>query len=130
MSSLASAAIAPDVVQSERVLADNLYWLSKLDQNLPRAHVIPDFKRSSSARHQYREIAFSLDPEVVRVLKSLDTTRGVPDLVLCATLLTVLLAKYHREDELVVGLLGNGPAAGDRSVVPLRLSCAPDDTAP
>jgi amino acid adenylation domain-containing protein len=111
----------------ERELADNHFWLSKLDEDLPRASVVADFTRAASGRHRYQDLAFALDPQVVRVLKSLDKTRGVSDLALCATLLAVLLAKYHREDELVVGLQTDG-ALGERAVVPLRVACASANT--
>jgi amino acid adenylation domain-containing protein len=111
-------------------LADNLYWLSKIDEGIPRAQLVPDFKRSAGRRHAYQGSAFSVDPDVVRILKSLDRTHGVSDLVLCATLLTALLARYHREEELVVGLQTRNDTSTDSAVVPLHLVCKGEQTFP
>jgi amino acid adenylation domain-containing protein len=110
-------------------LVDNLFWLSKLDEDLPRASIVPDFRRSAAGAHTYQNVAFTLDPELVMVLKSLDKTQGVSDLVLCASLLTFLLAKYHREDELIIGMQATGDAMPASTVVPLRVVCEPQATA-
>ena len=113
-------------------LADNLYWLSKIDEGIPRAQLVPDFKRSAGSRHAYQSSAFSVDPDVVRILKSLDRTHGVSDLVLCATLLTAFLARYHREERLVVGLQtsSDSDALTDTAVVPLHLVCNGEQAVP
>ncbi|MDH3414462.1 MAG: AMP-binding protein, partial [Gammaproteobacteria bacterium] len=128
MSARATAETATQHPDGE--LADNLYWLSRIDEGIPRAQLVPDFKRSAGRRHAYQGSAFSVDPDVVRILKSLDRTHGVSDLVLCATLLTVLLARYHREEGLVVGLQTTSDALTDSAVLPLHLVCKGEQAVP
>jgi amino acid adenylation domain-containing protein len=128
MSARATAETASQHPDGE--LADNLYWLSKIDEGIPRAQLVPDFKRSAGRRHAYQGSAFSVDPDVVRILKSIDRTHGVSDLVLCATLLTALFARYHREERLVIGLQTSSDALMDTAVVPLHLVCNGEQAVP
>ena len=91
----------PAVHRTDTELADDRFWLSKLDESLPRSHIVPDFKRIAAGPPTYRGVEFTLDPQVIQALKSVDMAPGVSDLVLCASLLTMLLAKYDRHDELI-----------------------------
>jgi amino acid adenylation domain-containing protein len=125
-SPIQSSTVSPHQ-ETESDLADRLFWLAKADASQPRAQIIPDYVRSSSGPRRYRSIEFAFLPNVIRVLKSLDTTRGVSDLVLCASLLAVVLSKYHRDDALVVGLQLSKRDA-DAAMVPLRLACGRDLT--
>ena len=108
--------------------AAKLFWLSRLEGDVHKATIVPDRRRTAQGRRQYRSIPFALEPEVIRVLKSQDVTRGVSDVVLCAGLVAVLLAKYHREDELMIGLRLAIEGADAGVIVPVRLLCAPDAT--
>src|SRR5215831_13379983 len=87
--------------------ADESFWLARLDANLPRATLVPDRRRNAVER-RYDAVAFELDPGCVAALKSLDLVTGVSDLALCTSLVAALLSKYHREDELVMGLHWSG----------------------
>jgi len=109
-------------------LSDKLFWLSKLDEDVPRAAVVPDFRRATTLERVYESIGFELDAEVVRILKSLETTRGASDVEICVGLLAVLLAKYQREDKMVVGLKAAAAADDLPVVVPLLLACERDAT--
>lgn len=104
-------------------LTDQLFWLSKLNDDLPRASIVPDFKRTASVVRRYDSIGFDLDSEAIRVLKGLDSTQGISDVELCLGLVTVLLAKYQREDELIIGLEVGNTAEDPRVIFPFRLGC-------
>ncbi|HEU5297782.1 MAG TPA: amino acid adenylation domain-containing protein [Burkholderiaceae bacterium] len=108
--------------------ADESFWLARLDANLPRATLVPDRRRNTTVERRYEAVAFELDAACVAALKSLDPVTGVSDLALCTSLVAALLSKYHREDELVVGLhwSGRGSAGGPR---PALLNCSADATA-
>jgi amino acid adenylation domain-containing protein len=103
--------------------ADDAFWLARLDASLPRAQLVPDFKRSSAAPHTYESISFTLGEDITSRLKT--HVAAGSDAAVCLSLLAVLLAKYHRQDELIVGLANPTNAA---AVVPIRLSCSPDAT--
>jgi len=113
---------------AEGGLADQLFWLARLADDLPRAVIVPDFKRSTLAARVYERVGFEIEPEVVRVLKSLDPGRGVSDRELCAALLGVLLGRYQREDSLMIGLLVGGQQENAPAVVPLQIPCHPETT--
>ena len=102
--------------------AAKLFWLSRLDGDIHKASIVPDRKRTSQGQRIYHSVPFALEPEVIRALKSPDVTQGVSDVVLCTSLVAVLLAQYHREDELMLGL--SLPAAG-APLVPLRITAEP-----
>jgi amino acid adenylation domain-containing protein len=122
------AATQPAVPQVEHEFADELYWLSKLDDTLARACVLPDFPRTPVGKHRYETVELTLEPHVAGVLRSLDTTHGVSDLVLCASLVAILLAKYHMHDTLVVGLHAPRSVAAGGGVSPLAMKCRKDDS--
>lgn len=118
----------PALGPSAGTLTDQLYWLSKVEADLPKASIAPDYKRTTSAPRVYESVGFDLDPEIVRSLKSLDAALGVSDVEACLCLLAVLLAKYGREDSGVIGLKCNVDADDPRAVVPMRVSCRRDAT--
>src|SRR5689334_13391258 len=101
--------------------SDVEFWLARLDASLPRAQLVPDFKHSSTAAHTYETITFAPGQDLTRRLKAHASTDS--DVALCTSILSVLLAKYHRHDELIVGLATPTSAA---VVVPVRLSCSLD----
>lgn len=109
-------------------LADQGFWLARLADDVPRAAIVPDCKRSTAVARVYERIGFTIEPEVVRVLKSLDPGRGVSDRELCAALLGVLLGRHQREDNLIVGLLAGGSEEDAPAVAPLRIPCPPELT--
>ena len=113
---------------SAAVLSDQLFWLSKVDGELPKASIASDFKRTTLTPRHYEAVGFDLDPEVVQALKGLDATRGVSDLETCLCLLAILLAKYGREDSAVIGLKANGAADDPLAIVPIQLGCRRDAT--
>src|SRR5262245_17415494 len=115
--------------RTENDVVDELFWLAKLDESIPRASLAPHFKRPSSRRHAYEAIPFTLEPQLVQALKSADTAKGVSDVALCASLVAVLFGKYQRHDALIVGFQSpQAPDAG-RPLVPLRLPCGPAESA-
>ncbi len=100
---------------------DSLYWLSKVDEDLPRAHFVPDRKRSQAVPRRYVDVHFDLATDVVRVLKSAHPARGLSDAVMCAGLVAMLLGKNLREDQALLGLAyGGGPTHG---LIPVTLGC-------
>ena len=111
---------------SAGVLTDQLYWLSKVDGDLPKASIASDFKRATASARAYESVGFDLDPDVVQSLKGLDSARGVSDLETCLCLLAALLAKYGREDSVIIGLKANSAADDPRAVVPMQLGCRRD----
>ena len=102
-------------------LADQLFWLSRVDQDLPRAVITPDLKRTTAAARVYGAVGFELDPELVRLLKSAHPTRGLSNVEICAGLLAVLLSKHQREDRMLVGLGSAAVQGGAELLVPLGL---------
>src|SRR5262245_28249956 len=110
---------SPTTVPAQRPTlehADASFWLARLDAHLPRATLVPDRRRNTTVERRYDAVAFELDPACIAALRSLDPVTGVSDLALCTSLVAALLSKYHREDELVVGLhwSGRGSAGGPR----------------
>ena len=83
---------------------DSLYWLAKVDEDLPRAHFVPDRRRAATGLRTYKHVSFEFAADVVRVLKSAHPSRGVPDVVVCAGLVAMLLGKTLREDRALLGL--------------------------
>ena len=108
--------------------SDELFWLARVDQDLPKAAVVPDRKRpGGAARRGYGSVAFELALEAVHRLRSLSASRTLSDRELCAALLAVVMATYQRDDRLLVGLAGDAAADGQAPLVlPLHLPCAPD----
>lgn len=129
MTSLTRSPAQPGTNAVDGSLTDQLFWLARLADDLPRAAIVPDFKRSGLPARVYDSVAFELEPDIVSVLKSLDPTCGVSDRQLCAALLAVLLGRYQREDSLLVGLLWAGQSPDQApTVVPLQLPCRPEAT--
>lgn len=102
---------------------DSLYWLAKVDEDLPRAHFVPDRRRTASRLRKYEHVGFELSADVVRVLKSAHPARGVSDVVVCAGLVAMLLGKTLREDRALLGLAAS--ATGSVPLLPVTLGCAP-----
>ncbi len=107
--------------------SDELYWLSKVDEDIPKAVVVPDHRRSTSAKRCYASVDFELALEAVRMLRSVHPSRGISDVEVCAGLLAVLLGKLQREDRVVVGLMAPAIAGHSGLLVPLCLRCGADD---
>jgi amino acid adenylation domain-containing protein len=106
--------------------SDLLFWLSKVDADLPRAMIVPDRKRSTATPRAYDSVGFELGADDVHRLRSTRPSRGISDLELCAGLLAVLLAKYQREDRLVIGLMADDIGGRSQNLVPLSLNCTAD----
>ncbi|MDO9071935.1 MAG: hypothetical protein Q7U73_01620, partial [Rubrivivax sp.] len=109
-------------------LTDQLFWLSRVDQDLPRAAIVPDRKRTSSSPRVYGAAIFELDPEVVRLLKSVHPSRGLSNVEICAGLLAVLLSKYQRDDRFVLGLGSAGVDNWADRLLPLGVPGGADST--
>ncbi len=107
---------------------DQLYWLSKVDEDIPKAVIVPDHRRSTAVDRAYDSVGFEISADAVRMLKSVHPSHGISDAALCAGLVAVLLGKYQREDCVVLGLMSASVAVDTRVLVPLCLSCAGDDT--
>jgi amino acid adenylation domain-containing protein len=105
--------------------AAEAFWLVRLDANLHRATLVPDLRRDASELRRYAHEKFSVDPRLGPILKSLDPVFGVSDLTLCTAIVAVLLAKYHRENELLVGVQWSGKQ-GSTGFLPMLLACDPD----
>ena len=102
---------------------DSLYWLAKVDEDLPRAHFVPDRRRVASRTRQYGHVNFEIAADVVRVLKSAHPARGVSDVVVCAGLVAILLGKTLREDRALLGLAPS--ATTNAPLLPVTLGCGP-----
>ena len=105
--------------------AAKLFWLSRLDSDAHKASIVPDRKRTAQGHRTYRSVPFALEPEVIRILKSPDVTHDISDVLLCTSLVAVLLARYHREDELMLGLSLPVSGAPSGPLVPVRVTAAP-----
>lgn len=101
------------------------YWRAALDDSRPRAQIAPDFKRVPVGPRIYRRVPFAAPPGAADGLGRLGEARQASRAVLCASVVAVALSKYHRHDELVVGLWH--PA--ERVAVPLPLVTAREATA-
>lgn len=128
MTSFSSNVAQPPLLRAAGESPDELYWLSKVDEDLPKALVAPDHRRSTPGARVYDEVVFDLDPETMRRLKSTHPSRGVSDVSVCAGLLAVLLGKYQREDRLLVGLMSSSVAGANRELLPLCLRCSGEDS--
>jgi non-ribosomal peptide synthetase component F len=98
-----------------------LFWLSKLDDSVPRAQIVPDIRRNGALTHEYRACVFSVDADVVRTLRSLDRARGVSDIALCTALVAMVLSKYQRGNEMIIGLQSIQSVSGTTPVLPLKI---------
>lgn len=107
---------------------DLLYWMAKVDEDLPRALVVPDRKRSAAVTRSYESLGYELSSETVQVLRGVHSARGISDVALCAGLLAVLFGKVQREDQVLVGLLSASDSAEQRHLVPLLLRCGANET--
>jgi amino acid adenylation domain-containing protein len=113
--------------RSGREHNDETFWLERLDVSLPRATLVPDRRRTTAEARRYDAVEFAVDADSVRVLKSLDPAAGVSDLALCTFLVAALLSKYHRDDNLVIGLHWSG-SAGAPGPRPVLLSCGSESS--
>ena len=128
MTTIAQSVLQPMPRTPASDLPDQLFWMSKVDDELPKAVIVPDRKRSTAVERVYDAVGFELSAEVVRLLKSMHPERGVSDLAVCAGLLAMLLAKVQRDDRVVVGMRSDAINADAGLLVPLNLSCGRDAT--
>jgi amino acid adenylation domain-containing protein len=116
-----SRVVTNPIPEAKKDIGDHFFWQSRLDDSRPRASLAPDYMRVPGSDRGYDEARFVFDPDAVRALKSMEPSRGITDVALCAATLSLVLAKHQREDELVSGLAIAG--GGELAVVPLVLPC-------
>ncbi|WP_239615326.1 non-ribosomal peptide synthetase [Cohnella mopanensis] len=119
--------------RSDRYASDRLYWERKLSGEVPLLEMPTNRKRTEARSFEGDSIPFSLDESCVRKLNELAHRHSVTVNVILLTAYAIVLNKYTRQQDLVVGSLVSGRNHADlESIVgmfvnylPLRMSIDP-----
>lgn len=84
------------------------YWLNYLAGDLPVLNMPTDYPRPSFQNFEGGSIDFQWDPEFTKQLKKLGRETGVTLFMLLLALYSILLSKYTRQKDIIIGL----PIAG------------------
>lgn len=106
--------------------ADQLFWLSKVDEDVPKAVFVPDVRRQANVQRVYESVGFDFDADAVRSIRAADSARGVSDAEICLSLAALLLSKYQREAKVLVGVKSAASSTDEHAVVPMVLPCGQD----
>ncbi|MFA0812914.1 amino acid adenylation domain-containing protein [Microbulbifer epialgicus] len=94
--------------QQEKQEAQKDYWLNRFLHSAPVLKLPTDFPRPTHKRFSGAQEQFKLDVDLSRKLNDMSNTRGSGLFPLLMSIYQVLLAKYTRERDIVVGF----PTAG------------------
>jgi tyrocidine synthetase III len=95
-------------LQTNKVREQEKYWLSVFRDPPPRLRLDTDYRRPESFSFAGGRITFKVGPEVHTALKTLCAQHGVTLYMVLLAAYNVLLSKYGRQEDLIVGV----PTAG------------------
>ena len=103
-----------------------LHWLETLSGELPETTVAPDFPRLPRSRSGHETIHFELGGGAAQALSRLQRAGDHSIFSILAATVVLLLSKYVRGDELIVGTPSRLDS-GASTMVPLKFACNRDD---
>lgn len=96
------------LLMSEEIKKQEAYWLNYLAGDLPVLNMPSDYSRPSFQSFEGGSIDFQLDLEFTRQLKQLARETGATLFMVLLAIYFILLNKYTRQNDIIVGL----PIAG------------------
>jgi amino acid adenylation domain-containing protein len=105
-----------------RKLPENLYWLDVLSGELPATTFAPDYPRSPRAGSDYAVREFHLDERVVEGLLYLERSSECSIFSILTAALAVVLSKYLRGDELILGVASRVVGSTSAPILPLPIA--------
>lgn len=96
------------LLMSEEIKEQEQYWSNYLAGDLPVLNMPIDYPRPLFQSFEGDRIDFQLDPELTRQLKQLSRETGATLFMVLLAIYAVLLSKYTRQKDIIIGL----PIAG------------------
>ena len=80
-----------------------IYWLKRFKGKIPRLSIYTDYKRPAAQRFEGNSIDFSLEKEIKQRIDQMKQETGTTLYMVLLTVFTILLSKYSRQEDIVVG---------------------------
>lgn len=96
------------LLMSGEIKKQEEYWLNYLVGDLPVLNMPTDYPRPSFQNYEGGSIDFQWDPEFTRQLKQLARETGATLFMVLLAIYSILLSKYTRQKDIIIGL----PIAG------------------
>ncbi|MDE2614840.1 MAG: amino acid adenylation domain-containing protein, partial [Burkholderiales bacterium] len=116
-----------EVQRAGGTMDERLFWLARLDPDLPRAGVVPD-RRRAACDGRRASVAFEVPPQITAALRSPNRRLALSDPELCMALVSILMWQHQREDLVLAGLRCTALFGDAGPVLPIHLPCGADDT--
>ena len=97
-----------EFLQSEKLLKQEKYWLGQFSGEVPLLNLPLDYPRGAVQSFEGANVNFSLDQELTEKLQTLSQETGATLYMILLSAITILLAKYTRQTDIIVG----SPIAG------------------
>ncbi|WP_129706742.1 non-ribosomal peptide synthetase [Priestia megaterium] len=102
-----------NLLHTEEMKKQKEYWLNKFDGALPNLELPTDFSRPSIRQYEGAVHTFNLDSELRKQIKSFTERHNISSYVLLLAAYKVLLSKYAREEDIIVGITTSGRSHPD-----------------
>lgn len=79
------------------------FWLKRFDGNIPVLDMKTDFKRPQIMRYQGNRVSKAVDGQTVRKIRELCRNVGVTEYMVYLSAVNILLGKYARQDDIIIG---------------------------
>ena len=97
-----------EYLKSERMQEQESYWLKQFSDELPRLNLPLDYPRPAIQSLEGRSVELRLDSELTKRLNNLAQEAGATLYMVLLSAVNILLSKYTRQDDIVIG----SPIAG------------------
>ncbi|WP_034328484.1 non-ribosomal peptide synthase/polyketide synthase [Alkaliphilus transvaalensis] len=103
------------LMTSEKIVKQRDYWLKQLEGELPVLDIMGDYPRPAVKSFEGDRIRYNLNKELTAALRSLCSESGATMYMVLLSAFTVLLSKYSRQEDIIVGSPIAGRSHGDLS---------------
>ena len=90
-------------LQSEMMKHQEAYWVNQFTGEIPVLQLPTDFKRPAVKQYDGDSVSFAADSSVIAGLRQLTANTGTTNYMILLAAFNVLLAKYCRQDDVIIG---------------------------
>ncbi|MBM7584496.1 tyrocidine synthetase-3 [Bacillus pakistanensis] len=91
------------LLQSETIKNQETYWVNQFTGEIPVLQLPTDFQRPSVKKYDGDSVSFVVDSSMITGLKKLTAYTGTTNYMVLLAAFKVLLAKYSRQDDVIIG---------------------------
>ncbi|MCW1242733.1 amino acid adenylation domain-containing protein, partial [Bacillus pretiosus] len=100
-------------LKSEEMKKQEKYWLSMFKDGVPVLNIPTDYNRPAIKSFEGDDVSFEINKEIIEKLKNLTKETGTTMHMVLLSALYILLSKYSRQEDIVIGIPVAGRAHSD-----------------